>query len=193
MSRMPGSITLPSKLKSLAPLAVALLLLAGCASLPAGQAEGTPAARVARESLASLQASGVSVGAAIAVDDRHLLTNAHVIRQAGGPVTMRRADGSAEAPAQVVAISRGMDLAVLRMPEGFLRAAHIAPDLPAAGEAVWALGPEGLGRALAAGRVESSGPMCRCAALARASPQGSARSWDFPVARWWTAKAASWA
>lgn len=154
MSRMPGSITLPSKLKSLAPLAVALLLLAGCASLPAGQAEGTPAARVARESLASLQASGVSVGAAIAVDDRHLLTNAHVIRQAGGTVTMRRADGSAEAPAQVVAISRGMDLAVLRMPEGFLRAAHIAPDLPAAGEAVWALGPEGLGRALAAGRVE---------------------------------------
>jgi len=47
-----------------------------------------------------------------------------------------------------------MDLAVLRMPEGFLRGASIAPDLPQAGEAVWALGPEGLDRALAAGRVE---------------------------------------
>lgn len=141
-------------LASIASATMALLLLIGCAPLPAGQAEGTPAARVARESLASLRASGVSVGAAIAVDDRHLLTNAHVIRQAGGPVTLRRADGSAEAPAQLIATSRAMDLAVLRMPEGFLRAASLAPDLPRAGEAVWALGPEGLGRALAVGQVE---------------------------------------
>jgi len=149
---MPGPNIV--SLKGLAFAALALFLLAGCASLPTGQAEGTPAARVAGESLASLQASGVSVGAAIAVDDRHLLTNAHVMRQAGGQVTLRRGDGSAEAPAQLVATSRAMDLAVLRMPEGFLRAASLAPDLPQAGEAVWALGPEGLGRALAAGRVK---------------------------------------
>lgn len=137
----------------LAAITLGILLLAGCAALPAHQAEGTPAARVARDSLASLQASGVSVGAAVAVDDRHLLTNAHVLRQAGGPVTLRRADGQAEAPARLVATSPRMDLAVLRMPEGFLRPAPLAPGLPVAGEAVWALGPEGLGRALAEGRV----------------------------------------
>lgn len=134
-------------------IALGLALLTGCAALPADQAAGTPAARVARESLASLQASGVSVGAAIAVDDRHLLTNAHVLRQAGGPVTLRRADGGAEAVAELVGTSPRMDLAVLRMPEGFLRAAALAPELPRAGERVWAMGPEGLGRALAEGVV----------------------------------------
>ena len=130
-----------------------LTLFMGCAALPAEQAAGTPAARVARESLASLQAGGVSLGAGVAVDDRHVLTNAHVMRQAGGPVTVRRADGLAEAAAVLIATSPLMDLAVLRMPEGFLRPAALAPGLPVAGEAVWAVGPEGLGRALAEGRV----------------------------------------
>lgn len=129
------------------------MLLSACAALPAQQAEGTPASRVARESLASLQAGGVSVGAAIAVDGRHLFTNAHVWRQAGGVVTLRRADGGAEAAATLVGTSPNMDLAVLRMPEGFLRPARIAPDLPRMGEAVWAMGPEGLGRAVAQGQV----------------------------------------
>ena len=129
------------------------MLLSACAALPAQQAEGTPASRVARESLASLQAGGVSVGAAIAVDGRHLLTNAHVLRQTGGVVTLRRADGGAEAAATLVGTSPNMDLAVLRMPEGFLRPARIAPDLPRAGEAIWAMGPEGLGRAVARGQV----------------------------------------
>jgi S1-C subfamily serine protease len=147
------NISMPENMRRIAVVALGLVLLMGCASLPAEQAEGTPAGRVARDSLASLQASGVSVGAAIAVDDRHVLTNAHVMRQAGGAVTMRRADGSAEVPAQLVATSPRMDLAVLRMPEGFLRPAALAPELPVAGEAVWALGPEGLGRALAEGRV----------------------------------------
>ena len=128
-------------------------MLSGCAGLPAQQAEGTPAARVARESLASLQAGGVSVGAAVAVDGRHLLTNAHVLRQAGGVVTIRRADGGAEAPATLLGTSPSMDLAVLRMPEGFLRPADLAPELPRTGEPVWAMGPEGLGRAIAKGRV----------------------------------------
>ncbi|MEI6160418.1 MAG: serine protease [Roseococcus sp.] len=87
------------------------------------------------------------------MDDRHVLTNAHVMRQAGGPVTIRRADGGAEAPAILLGTSPNMDLAVLRMPEGFLRPAALAPELPVAGEAVWAMGSEGLGRALAEGRV----------------------------------------
>jgi len=137
----------------LAPVLLLVLASLACAPLPTIQAEGTPAARVARESLASLQAGGVSLGAGIAVDDRHLLTNAHVIRQAGGPVSVRRADGGAEAPAALVGTSPRMDLAVLRLPVGFLRPASLAPDIPTEGEAVWALGPEGLGRALATGRV----------------------------------------
>lgn len=144
---------MPKNAVHMAIIACGLALLAGCAALPPGQAEGTPAARVARDSLASLQAGGVSVGAAVAVDDRHMLTNAHVMRQAGGPVTIRRADGRAEAPAVLVGTSPNMDLAVLRMPAGFLRPAALAPDLPVAGEPVWAMGPEGLGRALAEGRV----------------------------------------
>lgn len=137
------------------PLLPALFLsvAAACAPLPAFQAEGTPAARVARESLATLQAGGVSVGAGVAVDDRHLLTNAHVVRQAGGRLTVRRSDGGSEAEALLVGTSPRMDLAVLRLPEGFLSPASLAPDIPLQGEAIWALGPEGLGRAIATGRV----------------------------------------
>lgn len=143
-----------ARLAPLLVLSLAVALTAACAPLPAFQAEGTPAGRVARESFASLQAGGVSVGAGIAVDDRHLLTNAHVMRQAGGRVTLRRADGGGEATAHFMGASPRMDLAVLRMPEGFLRPASLAPEIPVEGEAVWALGPEGLGRSLAAGRVE---------------------------------------
>lgn len=139
-------------LKLALPL-LGLTLLMACAALPPDQAAGTPAARVAQESLASLRSGEVSIGAGIAVDGRHVLTNAHVVRQAGGPITLRRADGLAEAPGLVVAMSREMDLAVLGMPAGFLRPAALADDLPVAGETVWALGPEGLGRALAEGRV----------------------------------------
>ncbi|MEI6160419.1 MAG: hypothetical protein WCP77_11325 [Roseococcus sp.] len=53
---------MPDKMHRLVTLTLGLALLIGCASLPAEQAAGTPAARVALESLASLQASGVSWG-----------------------------------------------------------------------------------------------------------------------------------
>lgn len=144
-------MSLPARLTSM--LALALACLMACAPLPAIQAEGTPAERTARESLASLQAGGVSVGAGIAVDRRHLLTNAHVVRQAGGRLTVRRADGGAEAVAVLAGTSPRMDLAVLRLPEGFLRPASLAPDIPVQGEAIWALGPEGIGRSIATGHV----------------------------------------
>lgn len=129
------------------------LALSGCARLPVEQAAGTPAARIAAESLASVQANGVSVGAAVAVDGRHLLTNAHVLRQAGGELRLRRADGGESVAARVVARSPRMDLAVLEAPEGFARPAALAVRTPRPGEPVWALGPEGLGRALASGHV----------------------------------------
>ena len=55
--------------------------------------------------------------------------------------------------ARVLALSPRMDLAVLEVPAGFLRPAPIAAAAPGRGAAVWALGPEGLGRSVATGRV----------------------------------------
>lgn len=129
------------------------LALVACAAPPAQQAAGTPAGRVAADSLVSVQSNGVSVGAAVAVDARRFLTNAHVLRQAGHEVLLRRADGSDAVPARVVSLSPRMDLAVLETSEGFARPADLALRDPGAGEPVWAIGPEGLGRALASGRV----------------------------------------
>jgi S1-C subfamily serine protease len=139
---------------ALLPIFLLVLALAACARLPAEQAAGTPAERVAATSLASLRSGGVTVGAAVAVDGRHAVTNAHVLRQAGPSLELRSADGLREAPAELVAVSPAMDLALLRTPEGFLQPAPIAEARPARGERVWALGPEGLGRALAIGEVE---------------------------------------
>ncbi len=135
-----------------------LLLPAGCAGLPAEQAAGTPAGRIAADSLVSLQAHGISVGAAVAVPCAPcggvvLVTNGHVLRQAGGALEIRRGDGGEAAPARVIATSSRMDLAVLRAPEGFALPAQAAPALPGPGARVWAVGPQGLGRALAQGQV----------------------------------------
>lgn len=130
-----------------------LVGLGACAAPPAQQAHGTPAARVAAESLVSLQANGVSVGAAVAMDGRRFVTNAHVLRQASGVLHLRRADGGAAVEARILATSPRMDLAVLEVAEDFARPAPIARRVPRAGERVWAVGPQGLGRALAAGHV----------------------------------------
>ena len=91
-------------------LVMLLAVLAGCAGLPAEQAAGTPARRIAAESLVSVQANGVSLGAAVALagpgcDGVALVTNAHVLRQAGEAVELRRGDGGAAVPARVMAIS----------------------------------------------------------------------------------------
>lgn len=136
-----------------AALFLGLMALGACAAPPAEQAAGTPAARVASGSLVSLQAQGVSVGAAVAVGEGRLITNAHVLRQAGGELWLRRADGGEAVPARVVAISPRMDLAVLEAPPGFVRPALLAEEDVRPGQRVWALGPQGLGRSLAAGRV----------------------------------------
>lgn len=127
--------------------------LGACAAPPAQQAQGTPAAQVAAESLVSLQANGVSVGAAVAVGGRRFVTNAHVLRQASGVLHLRRSDGGAAVEARILATSPRMDLAVLEVPEDFARPAPLARRAPLAGERVWAVGPQGLGRALAAGHV----------------------------------------
>ena len=134
----------------------------GCAGLPAEQAAGTPARRIAAESLVSVQANGVSLGAAVALegpgcDGVALVTNAHVLRQAGPSVELRRGDGGAVVPARVLAISPRMDLAVLCAPAGFVVPARVAGSLPERGAPVWAVGPQGLGRAVAQGQVARPG------------------------------------
>ncbi|MFN3450038.1 MAG: trypsin-like peptidase domain-containing protein [Roseococcus sp.] len=148
---MPAAAYRQSGLGAL--LLLTLLVLGACAASPAQQAVGTPAGRVAAESLASLEAHGVPVGAAVAVGEGRLLTNAHVLRQAGGELRLRRGDDGESAPARVVAVSPRLDLAVLEAPPGFLRPAALAEGGVRSGQPVWALGPHGLGRAMAAGRV----------------------------------------
>ena len=143
-------------------LSMFLAVLAGCAGMPAEQAASTPARRIAAESLVSVQANGVSLGAAVALaspacDGVALVTNAHVVRQAGVSVELRRGDGGAAAPARVMAISPRMDLAVLCAPAGFVVPAAVAGALPERGAAVWAVGPQGLGRAVAQGHVARPG------------------------------------
>ncbi len=137
---------------------VALLALMGCAGLPAEQAAGSPAQRIASESMVSLQANGASVGAAVALrclpcGGEVLVTNAHVLRQAGSYLAVRRGDGGEAVPAEIIAISPRMDLAVLRAPAGFVVPASLTPAVLERGARVWAMGPQGLGRALAQGQV----------------------------------------
>jgi S1-C subfamily serine protease len=129
------------------------MALGACAGSPAEQAAGTPAARVASHSLVSLQTNGVSVGAAVAVGEGRLVTNAHVLRQAGGDLWLRRTDGGEAVLARVVAVSSRMDLAVLDAPPGFVHPAPLAEEKVRPGQRVWALGPQGLGRSMAVGQV----------------------------------------
>ncbi|MFL1460778.1 trypsin-like peptidase domain-containing protein [Roseococcus sp. DSY-14] len=134
---------------------ILLLPLAGlgaCAALPAEQAMGTPAAAVARHSAASVIASGVPAGAAVAVAPGLAVTNAHVVRAAARPLLLRDSSGVEVAPRAVREVP-GTDLAFLDLPPGFLRPAATAERPPRVGEPLWAVGPEGLGRAVASGPV----------------------------------------
>ncbi|MCS6855750.1 MAG: serine protease [Elioraea sp.] len=139
--------------------ALLLLLAAGCASLPGREAANTPAEGVVRDSYAAVVIGAPplfgGLGSSVAIDDRHVITNAHVLRVAGLTVneaTLVRDDG-ARAPARLVARSPRMDLAVLRMPEGFLAPARFGPRTPDRHEPVWAAGTTALGPGLALGKV----------------------------------------
>jgi len=142
---------------SLLQLILALVpLLGACARLPAQEAAGTPAAGIAGASFAAVFPAGFEgvapLGSAVALDERRLITNRHVVRGAER-VMLRRGDGGAEATARVVARSARMDLAVLEAPPGFLAPAPQAVRPPRAGEAVWAAGIPNVGPAVAAGQV----------------------------------------
>ncbi len=135
--------------------AVLTLPLAGvgaCAAPPAEQAMGTPAEAVARHSAASVIANGVPTGAAVAVAPGVAVTNAHVVRAGNRPLSLRAADGTEIEVRGGRALPR-RDLALLDIPPGALRPARRATRDPRAGERLWAVGPEGLGRAIATGPV----------------------------------------
>lgn len=134
-------------------LPVLLAPLAGCAGLPAREAERTPAHAIARDSFAAVHdgAGFALLGAAIAISEQHLLTSGHVVRGADA-VALRRGDGAASVAGRVAARSGKLDLAVLEAPAGAFRAAPIA-EPPRSGDPVWAVGPSQSGRAIAAGRV----------------------------------------
>lgn len=97
---------------------------------------------------------GAILGAVVALDDRHVLTCAHLMPRATG-AWLRRPDG-AVAPALVAGRSPGLDLLVLRVAPGFLRPATFADRAPVLGEAVWALGAPGIGPAMATGQVDEA-------------------------------------
>lgn len=134
-----------------------LLLAQGCAQMPASQALGTPAGPIARESFAALfmpgAGLGTPLGAAVAVDDTHLLTAAHVLPSGLSRLTLLHGDGTRQAEARVVARSAHTDLAVLRTAPGFMRPAPIAERRPRPGDAVWAAGLPNFGAPVASGSV----------------------------------------
>lgn len=139
--------------------ALLLLLASACASLPGREAANTPVEPVARASYAAVIIGAPplfgGLGSAVAIDERHVITNAHVLRVAGLTVneaTLVRDDGN-RAPARLVARSPRMDLAVLRMPEGFLVPATFSPRPPNRHDPVWAAGTTGLGPGVAVGKV----------------------------------------
>ncbi len=142
-------------------LPVLLAPLAGCAGLPAREAERTPAHAIARDSFAAVHdgAGFALLGAAIAVSEQHLLTSGHVVRSVD-VVELHRGDGAASVAGRVVARSGRLDLAVLEAPAGAFRAAPIA-EPPRSGDPVWAVGPGQSGRSIAPGRVRRESAQLR--------------------------------
>jgi S1-C subfamily serine protease len=134
--------------------AAAALGLGACGRMPVLEASGTPVAQVTATGFASIFADGMTRGAAVGFDDRHVLTCAHVL-PGGCDILLRRGLDGAEIRAQAIRRSRRMDLAVLRVPEGFLQPPPRATCAPQAGEPVWAAGAPGLGNPVAQGVVEA--------------------------------------
>lgn len=130
-------------------------LLAGCAAPLTRQALGMPGEEIAATGFATLQSASGLRGAAVAFDDTLALTCAHLLPAQPGPLLLRRGDGLREAPAELLARSPRMDLAVLRIPAGLLRAPPRAVAAPRSGAPVWAAGAPSLGPGIAQGHVEA--------------------------------------
>lgn len=129
-------------------------LLGACATPAARAALGTPAEQITATGFATLRLDGATRGAVVGFGERHVMTCAHLLGAGDESVTLSRGDGT-ETAARVVARSRRMDLALLRVPAGFLAAPVSAETPPQRGEPVWAAGAPGIGHAVAQGHVEA--------------------------------------
>ncbi|MBO1076319.1 trypsin-like peptidase domain-containing protein [Roseomonas marmotae] len=128
--------------------------LGACARMPGPEAGGTPVAQVAATGFAAVQAGGTARGAAVAFDECHVMTCAHVL-PGDDAVVLRRGPDGAEVRPLLLRRSRRMDLAVMRVPAGFLLPPPQATDAPLEGEEVWAAGAPALGSPVARGVVEA--------------------------------------
>lgn len=136
----------------------------GMAVLGAPQAEATQRVQATiGASYAAVHVGGGAtprtIGSAVAFDETHVLTNAHVLRAGGVAATeavLVRHDG-ARATARVLARSDRMDLAVLVAPRGFLAPAERVSAGIREGQPVWAAG------SAASGPVSASGWISRTA------------------------------
>jgi S1-C subfamily serine protease len=133
-------------------VALTLILLAGTA--PRAEAQGR-----ALDHHATVL-NGAVVGSAFAIAPDLALTNAHVVAglRPGDPLSLTTEDpGGRSVGARVIAISPRMDLAVLRIPRGFLPVvpARDAPRSP--GLRVHAAGVDASGGAGLGPRMELSG------------------------------------
>jgi S1-C subfamily serine protease len=96
-----------------------------------------------------------TIGSAVAFDETHVLTNAHVLRSGGVAATeavLVRHDG-ARATARVLGRSDRMDLAVLVAPRGFLSPAPRVSAGIREGLPVWAAGSAAYGPVSASGWI----------------------------------------
>lgn len=144
---------------------IAFVALAGIVALSSAQpAAATPAVKATiGASYAAVHVGGDgqprTIGSAVAFDGQHVLTNAHVLKVAGAPVSQAvlvRQDG-ARANVTVLARSERMDLAVLVAPRGFLRPAERVSAGIAEGMAVWAAGSSTAGPVSADGWLSRLG------------------------------------
>jgi S1-C subfamily serine protease len=146
------------RLKNLLVAAVAGLALLAA---PLSAAATGPVQATISASYAAVHVGGDglprTIGSAVAFDEVHVLTNAHVLR-AGGQVVNQavlvRQDG-ARATVRVLARSERMDLAVLVAPRGFLKPAERISAGMREGLPVWAAGSS------AAGPVSAQGWLSR--------------------------------
>lgn len=129
-------------------------MLAACSS-PYGQVVGTPLEQVKDSYLSATLGVPVLLGAtgsALVVEPGLAVTNAHVPLGLGF-LQLRNAAGEGHV-AKVLAVSDRLDLALLRVPEGFGTPIRVSRGELAAGDMVWMMGTTIMGAApVADGRV----------------------------------------
>lgn len=145
-----------NRLSSLVVGAISGIVLA-IAATPAGATSRVQATIGASYAAVHVGGDGSprTIGSAVAFDETHVLTNAHVLRSGGVAVTeavLVRHDG-ARATVRVLARSDRMDLAVLVAPRGFLAPAERVSAGIREGLPVWAAGSASSGPVSASGWI----------------------------------------